>query len=62
MENNSLPELEVTPLDDSYDLYRVSLEEHGIRAWALVSSMHLVEDKRRQLTLSITNQLKQKDS
>ena len=62
MEDNSLPELEVSPLDDNYDLYRVCLEEHGIRACTLVSSMHLVEDKRRQLTLSIANQLKQKDS
>ena len=52
-----MTELEVTPLDDNYDLYKVCLEEHGMRACTLVSSMHLVEDKRRQLTLSIERQL-----
>ena len=54
-----MQDLEVTPLNDDYDLYKVCLEENGIRACTLVSSMHLVEDKRRQLSLSILNTSKQ---
>jgi hypothetical protein len=48
-----MAELEVSPLNDDHDLYRVCLEENGVRACTLVSSMHLVEDKRRQLEQSI---------
>ena len=48
-----MQDLEVTPLDDNHDLYKVCLEEDGVRACALVSSMHLVEDKRRQLKRSV---------
>jgi hypothetical protein len=54
-----MQDLEVTPLNDDYDLYKVCLEDNGIRACTLVSSMHLVEDKRRQLSLSILNTSKQ---
>ena len=50
-----MQELEVTPLNDDHDLYKVCLEENGVRACTLVSSMHLVEDKRRQLSHSILN-------
>ena len=48
-----MQELEVTPLNDDHDLYKVCLEENGVRACTLVSSMHLVEEKRRQLERSI---------
>ena len=48
-----MSELEVSPLDDSHDLYKVCLEENGVRACTFVSSMHLVEDKRKQLERSI---------
>jgi hypothetical protein len=48
-----MQDLEVTPLNDNHDLYKVCLESHGVRACTLVSSMHLVEDKRRQLELSV---------
>ena len=44
-----MQELEVTPLNDDHDLYKVCLEEDGISACTLVSSMHLVEPKRAQL-------------
>ena len=44
-----MQELEVSPLNDSHDLYKVCLEENGVRACTLVSSMHLVESKRAQL-------------
>ena len=54
-----MQDLEVTPLNDNYDLYKVCLEENGIRACTLVSSMHLVEDKRRQLERSILDTSKQ---
>ena len=54
-----MQELEVSPLNDDYDLYKVCLEDNGIRACTLVSSMHLVEDKRRQLSRSILNTSKQ---
>ena len=54
-----MSDLEVTPLNDDYDLHKVCLEENGVRACTLVSSMHLVEDKRRQLSLSILNTSKQ---
>ena len=54
-----MTELEVTPLNDDYDLYRVCLEENGVRACTLVSSMHLVEDKRKQLQRSILDASKQ---
>ena len=54
-----MQELEVTPLNDDYDLYKVCLEENGVRACTLVSSMHLVEDKRRQLERSILDTSKQ---
>ena len=48
-----MQDLEVTPLNDDYDLYKVCLEDNGVRACTLVSSMHLVEDKRRQLQRSV---------
>lgn len=48
-----MPDLEVSPLNDTHDLYKVCLEEDGVRACTLVSSMHLVEDKRRQLKRSV---------
>jgi hypothetical protein len=48
-----MQELQVTPLNDDHDLYKVCLEENGISACTLVSSMHLVEEKRRQLQQSI---------
>ena len=48
-----MPDLEVSPLDDNHDLYKVCLEDNGVRACTLVSSMHLVEDKRRQLKRSV---------
>jgi len=35
------------------DMYRVSLTRDGISATTYVSSMHLVEDKRKQLLSSI---------
>ena len=54
-----MQDLEVTPLNDDYDLYKVCLEENGVRACTLVSSMHLVEDKRRQLERSILDTSKQ---
>ena len=54
-----MQDLEVTPLNDDYDLYRVCLEDNGVRACTLVSSMHLVEDKRRQLERSILDTSKQ---
>ena len=44
-----MQELEVTPLDEAVTLYKVCLEENGIRACTLVSSHHLIEDKRAQL-------------
>ena len=44
-----MKELEVTPLDEAVTLYKVCLEENGIRACTLVSSHHLIEDKRAQL-------------
>ena len=48
-----MQDLEVSPLNDDFDLYKVCLESHGVRACTLVSSMHLVEDKRRQLQRSV---------
>jgi hypothetical protein len=48
-----MQELQVSPLNDDHDLYKVCLEENGISACTLVSSMHLVEEKRRQLQQSI---------
>jgi hypothetical protein len=48
-----MQELEVSPLNDSHDLYKVCLEDNGVRACTLVSSHHLVEDKRKQLERSI---------
>ena len=54
-----MQELEVSPLNDDYDLYKVCLEKDGIRACTLVSSMHLVEEKRSQLSRSILNTSKQ---
>jgi hypothetical protein len=48
-----MQELQVSPLNDDHDLYRVCLEDNGISACTLVSSMHLVEDKRTQLQRSI---------
>jgi hypothetical protein len=54
-----MSDLEVTPLDEAVSLYKVCLEENGVRACTLVSSMHLVEDKRKQLQLSILNASKQ---
>ena len=54
-----MQDLEVTPLNDDHDLYRVCLEENGVRACTLVSSMHLVEEKRRGLALNILNASKQ---
>ena len=48
-----MQELQVTPLNDDHDLYKVCLNSHGISACALVSSFHLVEDKRKQLEQSI---------
>jgi hypothetical protein len=48
-----MQELQVSPLNDDHDLYKVCLEENGISACTLVSSMHLVEEKRRQLERSI---------
>ena len=48
-----MQELEVSPLNDTHELYKVCLESNGVRACTLVSSMHLVEDKRRQLQRSV---------
>ena len=48
-----MQDLEVSPLNDTHDLYKVCFEEDGVRACTLVSSMHLVEDKRRQLKRSV---------
>ena len=48
-----MQELQVSPLNDDHDLYKVCLEENGISACTLVSSMHLVEEKRKQLEQSI---------
>ena len=48
-----MQQLQVTPLNDDHDLYKVCLESHGISACALVSSMHLAEAKRKQLERSI---------
>ena len=48
-----MPDLEVTPLDEAVSLYKVCLEDNGVRACTLVSSMHLVEDKRSQLQQQI---------
>ena len=48
-----MQELEVTPLNDDHDLYKVCLNSHGISACTLVSSWHLVEEKRKQLEQSI---------
>ena len=50
-----MQDLEVTPLNDDHDLYKVCLEENGFRACTLVSSMHLVEEKRKGLALNILN-------
>lgn len=54
-----MSDLEVTPLNDDHDLYRVCLERDGIQACTLVSSMHLVEEKRKGLALNILNASKQ---
>jgi len=43
--------LDVEMVED--DMYRVSLTLDGISATTYVSSMHLVEDKRKQLLSSI---------
>lgn len=43
--------LEVEMTED--EMYRVSLTRDGISATTYVSSMHLVEDKKRQLLLAI---------
>ncbi|MFM1900290.1 MULTISPECIES: hypothetical protein [unclassified Synechococcus] len=43
--------LETQQLDDG--AIRVCLRQDGIEACTVVSSFHLVEDKRRQLELSI---------
>jgi len=48
-----MQELQVTPLNDDHDLYKVCLELNNVRSCALVSSFHLVEDKRKQLEQSI---------
>ena len=48
-----MQELEITPLNDNHELYKVCLEENGVRACTLVSSHHLVEEKRKQLEQSI---------
>ena len=48
-----MPDLEVTPLDEAVSLYKVCLEDNGVQACTLVSSMHLIEDKRQQLTKAI---------
>ena len=44
-----MQELEVTPLNDDHDLYKVCLELNNVRACTFVSSMHLVQEKRAQL-------------
>ena len=54
-----MQELQVSPLNDDHDLYRVCLERDGIQACTLVSSMHLVEEKRRQLERAILDTSKQ---
>ena len=54
-----MQELQVSPLTDDHDLYRVCLERDGIQACTLVSSMHLVEEKRRQLEQAILDTSKQ---
>ena len=48
-----MQELQVSPLNDDHDLYKVCLMENGISACTLVSSMHLVDEKRKQLEQSI---------
>jgi len=35
------------------EMYRVSMTRDGINATTYVSSMHLVEDKKRQLLLAV---------
>jgi hypothetical protein len=54
-----MQELEVTPLNDDHHLYKVCLTENGVTACTLVSSHHLVEDKRSQLHQSIIDASKQ---
>ena len=46
--------LDIQHLDD--DCYRVCLTQDGITACTVVSSMHLVEDKRRQLEAAIAKE------
>jgi len=46
--------MDLEHLDD--DCIRVCLTENGITACTVVSSMHLVEDKRRQLEAAITRE------
>ena len=48
-----MSDLEVTPLNDNHELYKVCLEVNNVQSCTLVSSMHLVEDKRKQLEQSI---------
>jgi hypothetical protein len=46
--------MDLEHLDD--DCIRVCLTEDGITACTVVSSMHLVEDKRRQLEAAIAKE------
>jgi len=50
----SEPPLEIEQMPD--DMLRVSLTMHGFSAHCFVSSMHLVDEKRRQLKDSILRQ------
>lgn len=47
--------LELESIDDG-EMLRVSLTEDGITAWCLVSSHHLVDEKKPQLQQSIRRQ------
>ena len=47
--------MDLEHLDD--DCIRVCLAEDGITACTVVSSMHLVEDKRKQLQAAIQREL-----
>jgi len=50
----SEPALDIEQMPD--DMLRVSLTMHGFTAHCFVSSMHLVDEKRRQLKDSILRQ------
>jgi hypothetical protein len=53
----SEPELELETMPD--DQVKVCLTDRGITACTYVSSMHLVEDKRKQLKAAINRQFEE---